>query len=476
MRTVFLLPWVLLHAAACSSTTEGAAPVALSAASLNDSSPRAVPAPLSDEARAVFQHPSFERWFAESYLAVTEVEPRLTKRELESLQEIMGHLAADRTDEAMALAEKGRGPAGSAVFDFTVANLHIQQDQPERALEPLRTAVDKYPRFRRAWQSLGVVHFRAGDFPQASQALARVVQLGGDSALIYGMLGFSCSATENELSAETSYRMAIMLDPITLDWKRGLASSLFRQGRFGEVVALCDTLIAEHPDNAELWLLQATAYIGAGQHLKAAGNYELVDGLGRSSPESLSTLGDIYVNESLFDLAVGAYGKALDLNPLADPSRAVRAAKALAVRGAQEDCRELLDQIERVHAERLSDATRKDLLRLRARVALAEGASDEEVRVLKEIVALDPLDGDALVMLGQYAARNGDVEGAIFQYERAAAVEATEAVARMRHAQLLVGEGRYAEALPLLRRAQALDPSDNIQQFLAQVERIAQAR
>jgi hypothetical protein len=38
----------------------------------------------------------------------------------------------------------------------------------------------------------------------------------------------------------------------------------------------------------------------------------------------------------------------------------------------------------------------------------------------------------------------------------------------------LVGQVRYAEALPLLRRAQQLKPRDNIQQLLHQVEKAAQ--
>jgi len=33
--------------------------------------------------------------------------------------------------------------------------------------------------------------------------------------------------------------------------------------------------------------------------------------------------------------------------------------------------------------------------------------------------------------------------------------------------------GKYAEALPLLRNAQQLNPRDNVQKYLEQVERIA---
>ena len=46
----------------------------------------------------------------------------------------------------------------------------------------------------------------------------------------------------------------------------------------------------------------------------------------------------------------------------------------------------------------------------------------------------------------------------------------------MRHAQLLVRDGRYAEALPLLRRAQAIAPRDNVQEWLEKVERYAQGK
>jgi hypothetical protein len=46
----------------------------------------------------------------------------------------------------------------------------------------------------------------------------------------------------------------------------------------------------------------------------------------------------------------------------------------------------------------------------------------------------------------------------------------------VRQAQLLVSKGRYGEALPLLRRAQTVQPRENVQQYLDQVERVAQSR
>lgn len=67
----------------------------------------------------------------------------------------------------------------------------------------------------------------------------------------------------------------------------------------------------------------------------------------------------------------------------------------------------------------------------------------------------------------------GGVYGA---FERAESLEKREADAKVRHAQLLVQQGKYVEALPWLRRAHDLKPRDDIQKYLEQVERIAKSR
>jgi tetratricopeptide (TPR) repeat protein len=154
----------------------------------------------------------------------------------------------------------------------------------------------------------------------------------------------------------------------------------------------------------------------------------------------------------------------------------LRSAKGLAARGAAGEAKRILDVVQGRHGTALGNEEKKDVLRLRARLAVASGAGEEEAKLLEEIVALDPLDGDALILLGQHSGRTGQPEKAVFWYERAANLEAFEAEAKTRHAQLLVGQGKYADALPLLRRAQSLKPRENVQKYLEQVERAAQAR
>jgi len=426
--------------------------------------------------RDLWQDPAFKARFIESYVAETDIEPRVTADERKQLLKVFELMSAEKVDEAYQLLVKGRTNAASAVFDFTIANIHFQREEFDRAIEAYSAAVGKYPKFRRAWRNLGLIYMRKNNFEKALPALTKVIELGGGDAITYGQLGFAYTSIDNNLSAESAFRMALLMDPVTKDWQLGLARSLFKQERFADAAALCGQLINASPDRADLWLLQANAFIGLSKPMRAAENYELVDRMGKSTADSLNTLADIYINEELFDLGVSAYTKAMDMAPTGRPDRALRAAKVLTARGALKETRTLVERINVVYGQQLKPEDRKEILKIRSRLAVAEGAGDEEARVLEEIVQLDPMDGDALILLGQHHGRAGRIEQAIFHYERAAAITKFEADAKIRHAQLLVGQSKYAEALPLLRNAQQLNPRENVQKYLEQVERIAKSR
>ena len=221
----------------------------------------------------------------------------------------------------------------------------------------------------------------------------------------------------------------------------------------------------------ELWAYVPTAVMG--------NLYRLADSdyanKHRYFVDGAPVVGDIYVNEELFDLGVDAFVRSMALDPEAGPERALRAAKVLAARGARAETRRLVEAIDTTHGDRLEAGERAELLKLTARLAAAEGATDEQARVLEQVVALDPLDGEALILLGQHAASSDQEEQAIFYYERAEGIEAVEADARLRHAQLLVAQSRFQDAVPLLKRAQEIRPREDVGRYLEQVERLARA-
>lgn len=421
----------------------------------------------------IWNSPQFRKQFVMSYMAETEIEPSLTEDELEVMKEFMELMSSEQMDEAEKLLKENNNDAASAVFDFTLANIYFQNEELDRAIIVYKMAVEKFPKFLRAWKNLSLCYVRQNYFDKAIPALTKVIELGGSNSITYGLLGFSYASVGNHLAAESAFRMAILLDSKTLDWKMGLARSFFKQQRYGESAAICEQLIEEYPDRADLWLLQANAYIGQGKALKAAEIYELVDNMGKSTFESLNMLGDIYINEELYEMATQAYMRAMEAKPDHKPERPIRSAKILIARGALNQTRQLITKIEDMHKGTLPTENHKELLKLKARLAVADGSGEEEVAVLEEIVAIDPLDGEALILLGQNSERNDDVEKAIFYYERAAGIDKYEADAKLRLAQLNVKLGKYNEAVSLLKRVQMLKPRDNVQKYLEQVERVA---
>jgi len=424
----------------------------------------------------LWNDPGFRKRFTESYIAATDIEPTVTEKEREHLQQVMEFIGAGKIDKALGTLTKQGGPASSAVFDFMRGNLHFQAEEFSLAAEAYSVAVEKASNFRRAWKNLALVQVRANEFAPAATALTRVIELGGGDSITYGLLGYAYTNLEQHMSAESAYRMAVLLDPITPDWPMGLARSFFKQRRFAEAVTLLGSLLEKSPDRADLWMLQANAYIGLQEPLRAAENFEIADRLGAANFESLSTLGNIYLNEQLFEPGVDSYLRALELQPEGELKRFFGALNVLRARGAHSEAEALLDGIERIVGDKVLPDDRKELLKARVRLAAATGEGEADATVLEEIVQLDPLDGEALILLGQHYGKQGDAERAAFYFERAAGLEEFEADAKVRHAQLFVGLGQYREALPLLRRAQSIRPRENIQKYLEQIERAAQGR
>lgn len=446
--------------------------------SIEPSDDRKKPGPAEENKypMELWDDPTFRRQFMGSYGIRTEIEPEVTEVERETLSQVMDLMSEEKMDQARRVLEATTTPDSSAHFEFILGNISFQKDDLETAAQWYGRSVDKFPDFLRAHKNLAMIKVRNGEFDAAISSLTRAIELGEGSALSYGLLGYAYTSVGTQVSAESAYRRAMMLQPGSVDWQLGLAQSLFKQKKYADAAALCSQLIAQSPENIDFWRLQANAYLGLGEPLKAAQNYEYLRTIGKADVESLSKLGDIYVKEKMLDIAAEAYVSALekDLTRSADPY--IRNANVLANHGGLDEAHQLVQQIKATFSGELSEGQKVELLRLEARIALNKGADEKQSEILQEIVRIDPMDGEALILLGQYFARKNNPEKAVFYYERAEAIEAVEAKARIRHAQLLVHESKYQEAIPLLESAMRIEHRDEVAEYLKQVKAAAKSR
>jgi tetratricopeptide (TPR) repeat protein len=425
---------------------------------------------------AIWNDPTFQKQFVGGYGINAEVEPPIAKAEL-AILEIVRPMMAEDLAKAESTLRAAIGDDSSAMLWFTLGGIQFQQERLPEALESHRLAVTRFPSFRRAWRNLGFINARLGNHDDTIKSFTRFVELGGADAYAFGFLGYSHMAKGDHQPAEAAFRNALLLQPTNTQWRQGLVQCTIKQKKFEDAVALLDVLIANNPEKAELWLLQAHAYLGLQQSLRAAENFEVLDRMAKSTVDTSFTLGDIYVNERLPTLAVAAYSKAVSMDIRQPVARPMRAAEGLAARGMLDEAKKVTAAMRRYMLKDMDPADQRKLLKLEARFAMANGSgSAEMVKLLEEIVQLDPLDGEALLLLARHWQHQGDPERAIFWYERAGGVAASEAEAKVRHGQILVSSGRYADALPLLRRAQQVKPREDVARYIEQVERLARSR
>jgi len=420
--------------------------------------------------RTLFEDPEWQARFLGSYGFLSGAEPDIREDEVLVLREVIELMKTDRAAAAARLQDE-IGDDSSAAIDFVLANLYFQDDQLESAMKYYRSAVAKFPDFRRAHKNLGLLLVQRSDFSGALEHISRAVELGDRDGRNYGLMGYAYINQENYLSAEQAYRNAILQNPETRDWKVGLARCLLAMERYKEAVALFDDLIATSPDDSTYWMLQANAYLGLEQPAAAAVNLEAVRMMGKAQHSSLVLLGDIYMTLGISELATSAYLEVIEADQgAAQFKTAFRAANLLVRVRSFAEAEQILASIEQRYAGKLSNDDQLEVMTLEAKAARGQGREKQAAEILETIVERDGTRGDALLELAAYHRAQDDLERAIFLIERAENLEDYAHPALLTHAQLEVGRRDYAKAAELLRRALKIKPEPRIERFLAKVE------
>ncbi len=428
--------------------------------------------PATNELAAIWNSPEFTKQLIGSYGFASDIEPRMKPEELAIYRDKIVPLLRDDSKKAAAELASLVKPDASAVFDFTLGNIAFQGEDLTNAVKHFEAAIAKFPDYRRAHKNLGFAFVRDGKFAAAIKPLTRTISLGGGDGKVFGLLGFAYMNLGKNVSAEVAYRQALVFEPENVDFKLALVKCSIATANYDYALALLDELIREYPERDNLWSLQANIHIQREQPAKAALSLEMLRRAGKANPQSLYLLGDLYMSQESRDLALGAYVEAIEKDGGANPAKALRAAQILVSRSAWTEAGQMFAKI-RSASTALTSTDELKLLKLESKAAMANGAGDKAITTLEQIVQKDPLDGEALMLAGDFYSKNGQKEKAEFRYQTAAGISGFEAEAFVKHAQLLVQSQKYAQATEFLKKAQKVKPRDNVQRYLEKVEQLA---
>jgi tetratricopeptide (TPR) repeat protein len=429
------------------------------------------PLPKDHELASLWNDPDFSRRLVGSYGFASDSEPRMTPEEQALYRDKIVPLLREDPKKAIPALESAIKPSASAVFDFTLGNVFFQNEDLTNAVKHFEAALAKFPDYRRAQKNLAFALVRDGKYTEAIKPLTRTVTLGGADGKVFGLLGFAYMNQGRPVSADGAYRQALVFEPDNVDFKLGLVKCSVATANYDHALALLDELLQQYPERDALWTLHANIFIQKEQPAKAAVSLEMLRRLGKANAQNLFLLGDLYMAQEARELALGSYVEALEKDAGQNPAKALRPAQILVSRGAWTEARELFGRIR--GAGSLTGADELKLLKLESKVAMASGEGEKAIGTLEQIINKDPLDAEALLLVGDFYARNGQREKAEFRYQTAAGIQGFEADALVKHAQLLVQSQKYAQALDLLRKAQKIKPRDNVQRYLDKIEQLA---
>ena len=444
----------------------------------------------------LYRDPQFKKDFVGSYGILSDVEPKVSAEEQALLSKV-GELfeksqfvAAEqeivrfiKEIEAPTDPEKKPGDISAAMV-FVLGNLYFSSDRTEEARRAFLEAIRRFPRFRRAHTNLGYLYISKNQIEDAVPIFQRAIELGETSPRVYGLLGYCYLQQKNALAAENAYRQAYLLDPKNRDWKVGLTQSLMQQEKLAEATSMLDTLIAENPDDRQLWLQQATALIGQEKKMEAAVNLEVLRLKGQASESELNLLGNLYMEQGEAQLALFAYLDAIEKAPKLDVTRALKSARILNDYGYPEKAEAFVEKISKIGTVSGKDLLDLDLVRVK--IAQNSGDTAKTGTLLRDLFTRDPGNAEVLLELARHydnLAKNESEEAkrtellgeAKVHFKLAIEKEAVAYQANLGMGQLLVREKQYQEGLPFIEKSLALKPGDkaSLEQYLSRVRRAA---
>ena len=142
---------------------------------------------VSDESiKSFWESEEFQKKLLGGFAPNTKIEPTIIDPEEQIFFREVAGLIYDNRTEAIAKLEAYIKPDASAVIDYTLGSLYLQEGSFEKAGKHFDGAIKKFPDFRRAHKNRGFSLVRQQQLAEASSALTRAVELGEwDLSLIH---------------------------------------------------------------------------------------------------------------------------------------------------------------------------------------------------------------------------------------------------------------------------------------------------
>jgi len=419
---------------------------------------------------------SFIKAYTASYGIDSRIEPNLDaeeKKVLVSVAEKMGN--KDRLG-AIALISQSPLTEKSPALLFNLASLHFENGKVQTAISNFLKAIEFQPNFRDAHRNLAIAYVQENNFEKAEPSLRKAIELGSNDGLTMGLLGYCLNQSGRSNDALQAYRMAKLTMPNELQWQIGEATALMDLGSLEEAISIYESILLSEPNRVGIWVNLANIRIQQGKYVQAIADLEVARRLEGLNPESLISLGHLYLNESLQERALSCYKKAIEKPELIDVSKLTKPIDYLMrfnLWGAAKGLIMDINKVEEFNAK-ISEDKQLNQRFDRADILIEMNIGNQVIAVkrLEELLKNDPLDGEAILILADYYLQQKSSEKSIMLLEQAAHIQEFTAKSERILGEIYASRGDYEKALTSLQKSQNLEPHKALQEYIESIQKL----
>jgi Tfp pilus assembly protein PilF len=406
-----------------------------------------------------------KRLVNESYSFRRNQEPDMTEDEYALYERVVTMVAA-QPEFALKLLETLTGSQQkSPAFEFVLGNVYFSNSRPDLAEQHYRAALKLYPEFTRVWSNLGALLYGQGRYAEAAECLMKTLAAGERDAHLFGLLGYCLEKTGRPTAAEMNYLQALGLEPENPDYLEGLLTIYYERKQYASAEVLLRQLIRLKPAEQKNWLLYGSILTAQERPVEAIAILEAGNSLGALDADGLLVLSDLYAKQQFYPEAIGAFRQLQKAAPTIGVEHLLGFVQSLIAARQWAPAEQALATL----PVDLPSATRVVAELTRADLALARGDAARAQEHVQQALAIDPLNGRALLALGRLQKEQGDIARAEGSLELAARHPEFTYRASLELADLAVKTHRYARGLEFLEKASALEKSDILAQYIARV-------
>ncbi len=142
---------------------------------------------------------------------------------------------------------------------FGLAEIDVCAGKVSAAADEYLGALQRNPQNRKALLSLAIISRENGNAAAARDYIAKALRYHGDNPQVFYYAAYVAAQDGQMGEAENRVRGALSLNPDYDDARELLGSILYAQGRYSEVLTLCDARIAANRNHASAWYVRALA-------------------------------------------------------------------------------------------------------------------------------------------------------------------------------------------------------------------------